>query len=142
MSRRKFWRHSRPNFWWLVTTLAFGAVPATILCFWPLLMIMLVAVTEDKNLAVLVPLIWGVAGLYGTYALWMVAFGFRSPIIFAGLLAGLIALAPFLLTRLVQLPLWDFQDGIGRETVLATITCIVLIGWVARLSCVIRRCGG
>lgn len=100
-------------------------------------MIMFGAVAEEKNLAVVLVIVWGIAGLFGTYALWMVAFGFRSPIIFAGLLAGLIALTPVLLTRLVQLPLWDFEDGIGRLTILAISTLIVLLGWLARLSFVI-----
>ena len=92
---------------------------------------------QEQGIVVVLFVGWGIAGVYGTYALWMVAFGFRSPIIFTGLLAGLLALTPVLLTRVVRLPLWDSEDGIGRGTVLAISTLIILVGWLARLSFVI-----
>ena len=79
-----------------VMTILAGALPATYLCFQAYLALVFgFFLVVTGNLTGLILFVWGLAGLYGTLSLWVVAFGLVRGWSIAGLLAGTLAILPF-----------------------------------------------
>jgi hypothetical protein len=90
-----------------VATIVVGALPATLLCLLPGMIIggyiaeVLAALWGDPlddDLLTgpsLLMLAWCGAAIYGTVCLWLITFTGRRPAVLAGLLAGLAAIAPY-----------------------------------------------
>ena len=92
-------------------TILFGALPASVVALWAILGIMVgISLLFTENfLAGLVVIPWSLAGIWGTGALWAVAFNVYSDRVVAGLVVGTvlvaIALAAFS-ERLDTMRLW------------------------------------
>ena len=80
-----------------VLTILFGALPASWLSFWVLIVTLLAAaaVIAERDLSGVIFVIWGLAGLYGTVSLWAVGFGCDDPLCIRGLAVGIAAILPF-----------------------------------------------
>ncbi len=77
-------------------TIVAGAVPATYLCFFAYLVLMVGFMTlASGDLVGLVLVLWALAGFHGTISLWAVGFGVVRRWSVAGLLLGTLALLPF-----------------------------------------------
>ena len=79
-----------------ITTLLFGALPATFLCLWASWAIALgaSALADGDGWPSALVFIWGIAGILGTASLWAASFRPISRIVAVGLIIGLIACAP------------------------------------------------
>ncbi len=78
-----------------VLTIVLGAAPATYLSLVAGLGVLLgIGALVTGELAGLVFVVWGLAGIYGTTSLWAIGFGYSRPWVVFGLVTGTAALAP------------------------------------------------
>ena len=129
MSNRRFIAGTGPTFPSKTLTVVFGAIPATLFCWWAFLAI-LAGASQIASLGGVLFVLFGSAGLYGTYALWMVALGRESKAIVAGLVFGVVAMIPPLLTPSTILPDSDSWNGVSLTTALEASPLIVAIAWL------------
>ncbi len=92
---------------WGVLMLVLATGPATVLCTWCVAAIMFapVSLLESDWLAAVGGLLWGIAGVAGTMALWTVTISSWSRWVPIGLAVGLIAWLPL---PMIFLPIDDF----------------------------------
>ncbi len=90
---------------WRIVTIAFAAVPATVYSAMAFLAAAQGLATAVTGVLALDPatmgigilfFLWGSFGLFGTWALWWVGLGFVTRRAMRGLIAGVIAILPFL----------------------------------------------
>ena len=82
--------------------------------------------------------LFGSAGLYGTYSFWMVAFDRKAKGIVAGLLVGSIAMVPMLLIPSSIIPASEFWDGRLLTTALEASPVIVAVVWLIHFFACLR----
>lgn len=110
----------------LIALILLGAIPATFLCFFS---VVLALVGSDlfltngdfENLAVA---LWGAMGVFGTYSLWRICFGYLSTVAYVGLVFGILAAiaAPIVFG-------WDRNDyGSSLVSGLPVLVALYLLG--------------
>lgn len=109
---------------WL--TILFGALPASFLCFFAAMALSygLGALFGRNSYEGLILTIWGAAGIYGTGALWVVAFRKPGRRVLAGLIVGIAAMVPLVLS-VNPLELF-FRDRLEFLMILAGYSPIVV----------------
>lgn len=104
--------------------LVFGAIPATLFCGFAGGLSIFGLVMLPSPVGFLMVLFGG-AGVLGTYSLWMVFFGFWSRFIVFGLVAGILAMLPALISfelSFTALPL----NLVRASPIVVAISCLVL----------------
>ncbi len=129
MSNRRYVRSSRSGFPRKTLTIMFGAIPATMFCWWALIAIV-AGVTQILSIGGALLVLFGSAGLYGTFSLWLVAFGRESKSVIAGLLVGSVAMVPLLLIPSSIIPASELWNGRLLTTVLEASPVIVAVAWL------------
>lgn len=130
---------SLPSLLARIATVLFGAVPATYLCLWAYVFMMLGFLTLLSGRIVGVYFVAsGLAGFYGTLSLWGIAFGVVRRWSVLGLVVGTLAVLPF---AVPVLSYWMFGTLVaGFHGLLFIGPLLVAITWlcalgVARLCC-------
>lgn len=82
----------------IVLTIVLGAIPATMLGVFPLGLVLVGASSMEQGdiAGGVMGFLWAFAAAYGTIALWVVAFRGLSILVVLGLVAGLLAMSPFI----------------------------------------------
>ena len=115
-----------------ILTLVFGALPATWLCIWAAYGMTLgaAAVLSGAIVGVFI-ILWGLAGMYGTIALWSLGLGFVRPDHTKRLIVGAIALLPVAvgIDPLVLQP----EDFLNPFVVSAILPLVIALCWLVAI---------
>lgn len=129
MSNRRYVKNSQSAFPRKTLTIVFGAIPATMFCWWALIAIV-AGVSQILSVGGALLVLFGSAGLYGTFSLWLVAFGRETKCVIVGLLVGSVAMVPLLLVPSSIIPSSDLWNGRFLTTVLEASPVIVAVAWL------------
>ena len=114
---------------WRILTLAVGALPATWLCLWAAYgMALGAAAVLSGAIAGAFIIVWGLAGMYGTAALWSLGLGFVRPDHAKRLIVGTIAILPVAIG--VDPLNLEPDDFLNPFVVSAILPLIIAIGWL------------
>jgi hypothetical protein len=119
---------TQDDFGWRVLTLAVAAVPATVLSFGALIVLFIgIGMLFDDSVAEgFVTVLWGLGGLYGMVAAWLVVIRAYGRFTVAGLISGLLAVLPLTLSILQYVTAWRMSSLEDVGVLLIGLSLVVL----------------